>query len=227
MNPEPNDLSTSRSKDITGILTTQIPTKEGSPTDPRPEDTIEIPKFDQIKNDSPLLTPRQGQNSRRGTKRSIMRHRRTVSDWSEKKTYEIYDENDGSPRNRKKFTNVITLDDREITQCYDTDFAENKDFSSFNSWLFVIMHCISGLYYGYAMCCMNNLATPILKRGMGVTDTDEITGCLGNIALCYGLGKLSGSFVGGSVQKVLGKLNLLFMAELLNIGSMVAVNYFG
>jgi len=81
----------------------------------------------------------------------------------------------------------------------------------------MFIHCISGFYFGWSMTCMNNLGKPILKRGMGYTDSGEIASWLGNINLAYGIGKMFGSLLAGAIQKRTGKLNLLYLAEPFNI----------
>jgi MFS family permease len=51
---------------------------------------------------------------------------------------------------------------------------------------------------------------------MGYYGDAKIAKWLGNINLFYGIGKMTGSFLAGSIQKLMGKLNVLYTAEIFN-----------
>ena len=95
---------------------------------------------------------------------------------------------------------------REITITYSNNTPNpNPNFKKWKILLFIFTHCISGIYYGYHMVCINNLGTPILQYGMNITDKTEISNMLGSLTLFFGMGKMIGSVLGGTFQKSLGK----------------------
>ena len=98
---------------------------------------------------------------------------------------------------------------------------ENQYYSFFKVNQFQIVHCLSGFYFGYQYTILNNLGKPILKSGLNVIDTYEIDEWLGNFNMAFGMGKVIGSLLGGTLAKIIGKLNVLFLAELWNILSVL------
>jgi sugar phosphate permease len=118
-------------------------------------------------------------------------------------------------------SNVASCGDgRQITLDYETEFDLNPKYSGFRAYTFLVLHCISGFYFGYSMTCLNNLGKPIL-RDMGISDEADISSGLGKLNLAFGLTKVVASILGGSYQKSVGKLNLLLITEPLGILSTV------
>ena len=109
---------------------------------------------------------------------------------------------------------------RTVTLDYKTEFDSNPKFSAFRCYFFLVLHCLSGYYFGYSMTCLNNLGKPIL-RDMGITDEKDISSSLGSLNLAFGITKVVASILGGSYQKSVGKLNLLLITEPLGIISTV------
>jgi len=116
---------------------------------------------------------------------------------------------------------MVLPDGKDCTVNYSAEFTENKDYRPCHVVFFMIIHCTIAFYYGYSYTSMNNLGKPICKSGMGITNEMDIATALGNINLFFGLGKMCGSFIAGSIQKIVGKLNLLYIAEILNVTSVV------
>lgn len=64
---------------------------------------------------------------------------------------------------------------------------------------------------------LNNLGEPIAKTRLGIIDHDKIQKALGIFNLAFGMGKVFGSLLSGSLAKIIGKLNILFIAEIFNL----------
>ena len=123
---------------------------------------------------------------------------------SSKRTSDIQDEFRKSADNH--ITTMIHDCGREITITYTNNTLNpNPNFKKWKIVLFIFTHCVSAIYYGYHMVCMNNLGTPIMKYGMNITDKTEISHMLGSVTLAFGIGKMIGSILGGTLQKSYGK----------------------
>lgn len=99
----------------------------------------------------------------------------------------------------------------------DSTNIDQIKFSSCYSNTFLMIHCISAFYYGFSMTVMNNLGKPIIEKGMGIKGEKSIAEWLANINLSFGIGKMFGSITAGAIQKRLGKLGTLYLAEPVNI----------
>jgi MFS family permease len=96
-------------------------------------------------------------------------------------------------------------------------FVANPHYSAIKANAFMLIHCISGFYNGYQFSCMNNLAKPILRSSFGVTDESDQSHYQGIFGLSFGAGKVLGSLFGGSFAKLIGKQNVLYVAEIFNV----------
>lgn len=97
----------------------------------------------------------------------------------------------------------------------------NKNYSAFKFYFYMILYCIPGFYYGAESSIMTNLGKPIIRKSFGITDTEKMALVLGTINLSFGLGKLPGSIVGGSIAKQIGKHNVLYIGLIGNIMSCI------
>ena len=104
-------------------------------------------------------------------------------------------------------------DFKEIEQFEYLKDEKNKGYSAMYASMFLIIHCMSGFFFGYQLSVLNNLGKPILEGTLDVHGNDA-DNWLGRFGMGFGLGKVCGSLIGGSLAKILGKLNILFLAEL-------------
>ena len=102
----------------------------------------------------------------------------------------------------------------EVEKLATDSSDENQYYSFFKVNWFLVIHCISGYYFGYQMTILNNLGEPVLKSGLDVTDSNRIDEWLGKFNMAFGVGKVIGSILGGVFAKMIGKLNVCFLAEL-------------
>lgn len=107
-----------------------------------------------------------------------------------------------------------------ITMTYNATFVKNPDYRPCFIYSYLLVHCISGFYFGYQMTILNNLGKPILHDVFGL---ENIKDSLANMTLGFGLGKMVGSIVAGGIQKKLGKLKVLYIGEIFNLFSAVCV----
>ena len=63
-----------------------------------------------------------------------------------------------------------------------------------------------GLYFGYALTCINELGGPIIKGGLGLHDM-EFTKILADQNLYFGLGKVFMSLFTGTLADLYGRRN--------------------
>lgn len=129
-----------------------------------------------------------------------------------------------SHKKQKKISvdNPLTLQERQDNpdELFGSDTNDasdiNPNYSCFKVNWFLFLHCLSGFYFGYQYTILNNLGKPILQHGMNIKESDAIDEWMGNFNLAFGMGKVVGSLVGGSLAKKIGKLNVLFVAEIWN-----------
>ena len=99
----------------------------------------------------------------------------------------------------------------------------NSSYSCFKFYSFMIIYCLSGLYMGSQMAFTMNLAKPIIKMSLGITNPIEIDHWQGIMNLGFGLGKLFGSVLAGALAKLIGKHTLIYISEIFNVSSIVLV----
>ena len=146
-------------------------------------------------------------------------HRRTNSDSKSKKIKSMtLLEDDEKHKVSKECT--IPYEKERWSEIRETGHVDNVKFNACYTHFFLFIHCISAFYYGFSMTAMNNLGRPILVRGMGV-DPDNVDTWLGTVNLGFGVGKMFGSVIAGSIQKIVGKLGTLYIAEPIQIISVV------
>lgn len=120
---------------------------------------------------------------------------------------------------RGKTTEVIFCGEKVTTTYKATKFVKNEGYNAFKCYLFLFLHAIPAMYFGFQMTLMNNLGEPIVNNGMGISDNKEVANTIGDFNLFFGIGKMFGSVFGGSVQKKFGKRNILYFNEILTIAS--------
>ena len=85
-------------------------------------------------------------------------------------------------------------------------FRENKKYSHFYAWSYVLLQASVGLYFGYALTCMNNLGGPIIEGGLNLHNM-EFTNVLADQNLYFGLGKVIMSVLTGALADKYGRRN--------------------
>lgn len=123
-----------------------------------------------------------------------------------------------------------TIDVKEIENhpIDQTPIVDDMDPTDLNphynltfSWIFTILHSLGGIYFGYSISCMNNLGVPILQDIMKITNKVDYVNALADTMLYYGIGKMIGSILAGSLQNRFGKLKLLVFSEIFNLVSAI------
>ena len=102
---------------------------------------------------------------------------------------------------------------------------KNPNYSSIKAWSYALIQATGGFYFGYSMTCLNNLGGPVVKHHLGITDPNEYIKTLGSLSLVFGIGKVIGSQLAGSLANKFGRKNCLIVSELANIASLILICY--
>ena len=125
-----------------------------------------------------------------------------------------------NPKNISDLENPIN--DPDTT---DEDFAPNPKFSPFKFYFFTFIHSLSGLYAGFNFVALTCLGKPIIHSSLKIYDTSSVDHWLGLFNLAFGVGKMTGSLIAGSFAKAIGKIHVLYLAEIFNVVSCVLIYF--
>jgi hypothetical protein len=105
------------------------------------------------------------------------------------------------------------------------DFVPNPNFSPFKFYFFMFIHCMSALYVGFNYTGLSCLGKPIIHSSLKIYDRSSVDHWLGLFNLAFGLGKMTGSLIAGSFAKAIGKIHVLYLAEIFNVASCTLIYF--
>jgi predicted MFS family arabinose efflux permease len=141
---------------------------------------------------------------------------------------DISDPDSNPPENLKNFNPDNIPEEPTIdidSDATDQIFIPNPNFSPFKFYFFIFIHCVSGVFYGFQLSALSCLGKPIIHSSLKIYDKSSVDHWLGLFNLSFGLGKMAGSLIAGSFAKAIGKIQVLYLAEIFNVAS-CALIYF-
>ena len=65
---------------------------------------------------------------------------------------------------------IIIAENLSLTISYKSKLDYNVHYSPTYIYIYLIMHCLAGFYFGFQMTIFNNLGRPLLQNAYGVED---------------------------------------------------------
>jgi MFS family permease len=81
------------------------------------------------------------------------------------------------------------------------------------------------MFYGFQLSALSCLGKPIIHSSLNIYATSSVDHWLGLFNLAFGLGKMTGSLIAGSFAKAIGKIHVLYLAEIFNVVSCVLIYF--